>query len=275
MLNASVGVQRVLGRLRRPPSQRGLERIGASRSRSLAVGRQVQARDPARVTSCASRPAAPSRTSLAASSTRPVGRSVRRTRSLVGRVGHDRVVALAVVGILVGATLVSLSVGRPRPPTTGNTNGAGTATADRRRRRRQADRRQTGQPGSDRRASVATARRVRIAGSDRCNPDDDSASAWRRRDRRCRAARDRPRPTHGRRRGAVHRGRHAGQADRRRHDRPRRQRPGQDLHRQRPARRSPRSPPKFDVSTMSVVVGEQPQVQDGHPRRARSCASRR
>ncbi len=49
-----------------------------------------------------------------------------RKRSLVGRVGHDRVVALAVAGILVGATAVSLSVGHPGVAT-GNTNGAGSA----------------------------------------------------------------------------------------------------------------------------------------------------
>jgi murein DD-endopeptidase MepM/ murein hydrolase activator NlpD len=49
-----------------------------------------------------------------------------RKRSLVGRVGHDRVVALAVVGILVGATAVSLSVGHPAV-SIGNTDGAGTA----------------------------------------------------------------------------------------------------------------------------------------------------
>ena len=49
-----------------------------------------------------------------------------RKRSLVGRVGHDRVVALAVVGILVGATAVSLSVGHPAA-STGNTDGAGSA----------------------------------------------------------------------------------------------------------------------------------------------------
>ncbi|HEY4190272.1 MAG TPA: M23 family metallopeptidase [Candidatus Limnocylindrales bacterium] len=49
-----------------------------------------------------------------------------RRRSLVGRVGHDRVVALAVVAILAGATTVSLSVGHPAA-NTGNTDGAGSA----------------------------------------------------------------------------------------------------------------------------------------------------
>jgi murein DD-endopeptidase MepM/ murein hydrolase activator NlpD len=62
----------------------------------------------------------------------PVSKSVvtrARKRSLVGRVGHDRVVALAVVGILVGATTVSLSVGHPSATAinTGNTDGGGTA----------------------------------------------------------------------------------------------------------------------------------------------------
>ncbi len=50
-----------------------------------------------------------------------------RRRSITGRIGPDRVVALAVVGILVGATVVSVSVGHPAAANTGNTNGAGSA----------------------------------------------------------------------------------------------------------------------------------------------------
>ena len=56
----------------------------------------------------------------------PVTRTHRR--SLIGRVGPDRVVALAVVGILLGATLVSFSVGHIAAGSgTGNTAGAGSA----------------------------------------------------------------------------------------------------------------------------------------------------
>ena len=56
----------------------------------------------------------------------PVARA--RRRSLIGRVGPDRVVALAVVGILLGATLVSFSVGHTAAGSdTGNTTGAGSA----------------------------------------------------------------------------------------------------------------------------------------------------
>ena len=57
---------------------------------------------------------------------KPVITSRTRKRSIIGRVGHDRVVALAVVAILVGATAVSLSVGHPAA-SIGNTDGAGSA----------------------------------------------------------------------------------------------------------------------------------------------------
>ena len=127
MLNASVGMQRVLGRLHRPPSQ-GSATESALPSRSHAAGRRLRHGIG---------------TIAAASHLLPAGRRAvdvqravdvppkaiaarTRKRSLVGRVGHDRVVALAVVGILVGATTVSLSVGHPAP-STGNTNGAGAA----------------------------------------------------------------------------------------------------------------------------------------------------
>jgi murein DD-endopeptidase MepM/ murein hydrolase activator NlpD len=46
--------------------------------------------------------------------------------SLVGRVGHDRTLALAVVGVLIGASFVSVSAGSPSP-NTGGTDGAGAA----------------------------------------------------------------------------------------------------------------------------------------------------
>ncbi|MBA3236398.1 MAG: LysM peptidoglycan-binding domain-containing protein, partial [Chloroflexi bacterium] len=45
----------------------------------------------------------------------------RRGRSLIARLGHDRAVALVVVGILVSASVISLSSGRPTPNTGGPT----------------------------------------------------------------------------------------------------------------------------------------------------------
>jgi murein DD-endopeptidase MepM/ murein hydrolase activator NlpD len=49
-------------------------------------------------------------------------------RSLIGRLGHDRVAAIAVVGILIGASIVSISAGHTvAAANTGGTTGAGVA----------------------------------------------------------------------------------------------------------------------------------------------------
>jgi murein DD-endopeptidase MepM/ murein hydrolase activator NlpD len=124
LLNASVGVQRVLGRLHRPPSQRppspsDLQPRSHATAwrvrrgiRSVVVGsRLVPARHAVVLTphaSVADRPA-------------PANR-----RSLLGWLGPDRAVAVAVAAILLGASVVSVSAGS-RAPNTGGTAGAGTA----------------------------------------------------------------------------------------------------------------------------------------------------
>jgi murein DD-endopeptidase MepM/ murein hydrolase activator NlpD len=129
LLNASVGMQRVLGRLHRPPSQRASIASDVP-TRSHAVRRRLRhgvgtiaaashLLPAGRRTITEARPAAEIPVS------KPVVARASK-RSLVGRVGHDRVVALAVVGILAGATTVSLSVGHPAV-NTGNTDGAGSA----------------------------------------------------------------------------------------------------------------------------------------------------
>jgi LysM repeat protein len=116
LLNASVGVQRVMGRLRRPqearrPSARTLQ------IRSLAAARQVQRGIHTVVV--ASRLVPVRETVLVEE--RP---STDTRRPLLWRLGHDRAVAAAVAGILVVASVVSVSGGRTAAAT-GDTNGAG------------------------------------------------------------------------------------------------------------------------------------------------------
>ena len=116
MLNASVGVQRVLGRLRRPPSTRASS-ASTFKVRSLAAVRRT--RHDVQSAVAGSR--------LAARSDRRTGlitalRSDRR--SIVARLGHDRTVAVAVAAILLAASAISASAAGPAPAT-GGTNGPG------------------------------------------------------------------------------------------------------------------------------------------------------
>ena len=116
MLNASVGVQRVLGRLRRPPSNRASS-ASTVKVRSLAAARRTR-RD---VRSAAvSRPGPQHDRRIAVIAALWADR-----RSLVARLGPDRTVAVAVAGILLAASAVSASAGGPAPAT-GGTNGPGT-----------------------------------------------------------------------------------------------------------------------------------------------------
>ena len=117
MLNASVGVQRVLGRVRRPRSHRPSSTVDLQRP-SLALTRRLRHGVRALAVASHLRPAEPWTAEL--DDVQP------RRRSLIRRVGPDRVVALAVAGILLGASVISVSVGHAAP-NTGNTNGAGTA----------------------------------------------------------------------------------------------------------------------------------------------------
>ena len=127
MLNASVGVQRVLGRVRRSPSQRPATAPDVQ-PRTLAAARRVRHGLHSIVAASRLVPARESRPVVKApvADTPATYVRVARRRSLLGRLGPDRAVAIAVVGILVGASVVSMSAGHATP-NTGNTNGAGQA----------------------------------------------------------------------------------------------------------------------------------------------------
>jgi murein DD-endopeptidase MepM/ murein hydrolase activator NlpD len=127
LLNASVGVQRVLGRLQRPPSQRTSSPTDLQ-PRSHAAVRRV--RSGIRSVVVGSR-LVPGRHAV-------VAENIQRTeavsrRSILGRLGPDRAVAVAVAGILLGASVISVSAGsltaRTGSPAanTGGTTGAGDA----------------------------------------------------------------------------------------------------------------------------------------------------
>jgi murein DD-endopeptidase MepM/ murein hydrolase activator NlpD len=118
LLNASVGVQRVLGRLRRPPSYRPPSATNL-RTRSVAAAQHVQRGLHDLV--AASR-LVPMRDRWTVADQAP---SAHR-RSLIGRLGPDRAVAMAVVAILLGASVASVSAGQ-RTPSTGGPNGNGPA----------------------------------------------------------------------------------------------------------------------------------------------------
>ena len=130
MLNASVGFQRVLGRVRRPKNDPAASEaprearrfaitpkvrhgvhsvVAASRLAPVREHRPTVVVDAPVVAASVAAPAAP-------------------RRSLISRLGPDRAVAVAVAGILVGASVISISAaGHPSGPT-GDTNGAGVAT---------------------------------------------------------------------------------------------------------------------------------------------------
>ncbi len=121
MLNATVGVQRVLGRLHRPSDPR-LATAAVLRTHSAAAAHKV--RHGVHSVAAASR-LVPARERMATVE-HPV--SAHR-RSILGRLGTDRSVAFAVAGILLGASLLSITAGRPAAATggTGGTNGGGTS----------------------------------------------------------------------------------------------------------------------------------------------------
>jgi murein DD-endopeptidase MepM/ murein hydrolase activator NlpD len=118
LLNASVGVQRAIGRLRRPRS------IPVASARTVAVSLVAIPALRHRFR------AAAGALDLASRLDRLVGRAMavrpfRQARhSLISRVGHDRTVALVVAVILLGASVVSVATGRPAPAT-GGTTGPG------------------------------------------------------------------------------------------------------------------------------------------------------
>ena len=115
MLNASVGVQRAIARLRRPPSSR----VSSVTTVAVSLAAALHLRPRFRAVVAASR-LAPRRDRMAWA--RAAALPARQARpSLTARIGHDRAVALAVAGILLGASIVSVSASRPFPATGGPT----------------------------------------------------------------------------------------------------------------------------------------------------------
>jgi murein DD-endopeptidase MepM/ murein hydrolase activator NlpD len=118
LLNASVGFQRVIGRLRRPLI---LESDPALllQTRSVAAARQVRSSISAVATAArqhtVSHPASPTlATPRYRARSRSLGYAARRERvGLLTRLGPDRVVGLAVAGIVLGASVISVSAGTP------------------------------------------------------------------------------------------------------------------------------------------------------------------
>ena len=120
MLNATVGVQRVLGRLHRPSPPR-IANATAVKARGRAAAGQV--RNGCSTVVAASR-LVPARERTVVAD-RPAATP---TRSLMCRLGTERAVAVAVAGILLGASLVSVTAGHPATATgaTGTTDTTGT-----------------------------------------------------------------------------------------------------------------------------------------------------
>ncbi len=120
MLNASVGVQRVMGRLRRPRSL-GPHRATVVQARSLAAARRVRLGWYSAATVAALAPTY---------DRRMMGHAVRtQAAGAVARIAPDRIVALTVALILLVASVVSVSAGastkNSRP--IGGTDGSGNA----------------------------------------------------------------------------------------------------------------------------------------------------
>ena len=106
MLNAPVGVQRVMGRLRRPSSEDPTP-AATLQIRSLVMARwiEMRLRDVAGIAYLI-----PTRTGRRAL---PAARPLRR--SLLDRIGHDRVLAVSVALIVLAASVASVSTGGAAP----------------------------------------------------------------------------------------------------------------------------------------------------------------
>ncbi len=115
MLNAPVGVQRVMGRLRRPSSE-GPTPLATLQTRSHAMA--VELRSCLHVVAGVAH-FTPVRRRRAPMAARPV------RRSLIGRIGQDRVVATAVAGIVLVASVASVSASGTPP--VGGPSGDGAA----------------------------------------------------------------------------------------------------------------------------------------------------
>ena len=114
MLNASVGVQRVIGRVRRSSSQEST-RVVSTPPRNRA---SYPTRDPMATTHLHLRSNRRRRTyalpSVAIPRTFPV-------RAALRWLGHERTVAVAIAGIVLGASFLSVAPGSPRGDTGGPT----------------------------------------------------------------------------------------------------------------------------------------------------------
>ena len=115
MLNAPVGVQRVIGRLRRPSSEGPTPATIQIRSLAMAAGIRDRLREVAGFAHLI-----PTRVGRRAV---PSARPLRR--SLFARIGQDRVLAVSVAGIVLAASVASVSASATGP--TGGPAGDGPA----------------------------------------------------------------------------------------------------------------------------------------------------
>jgi len=129
LLNASVGFQRVLGRVRRPKNDPAASDAPRA-ARRFAVPPKVRHGVHSVVVATRLAPVREDRPALVVDApvvAANVAAPAKPRRSLISRLGPDRAVAVAVAGILVGASVISISAaGHPSGPT-GDTNGAGVA----------------------------------------------------------------------------------------------------------------------------------------------------
>jgi murein DD-endopeptidase MepM/ murein hydrolase activator NlpD len=126
LLNASVGFQRVLGRVRRPRNEPAAS-DAPREARRFAIAPKVRHGVHSVVTASRLAPIREHRPTVVADApvvAASVAAPAKPRRSLISRLGPDRAVAVAVAGILLGASVISVSAGHPGGPT-GGTNGAG------------------------------------------------------------------------------------------------------------------------------------------------------
>jgi murein DD-endopeptidase MepM/ murein hydrolase activator NlpD len=129
LLNASVGVQRVIGRLRRPESQEPTPAT-TLHHRSRIAARQVRMRvDSAAATARLLPRGAHHRRTMALPSVAlpSLPRPSLPTLAVLGRLGHERTVAVAVAGIVLAASVLSIAPGGAPSGDTGGPSGDGSA----------------------------------------------------------------------------------------------------------------------------------------------------
>jgi murein DD-endopeptidase MepM/ murein hydrolase activator NlpD len=119
LLNASVGVQRVIGRLRRPESQEPNRAI-TLQHRSRIAARHVRRSVDSATSSARFLPRGAHRRRTITLPSLP-------TLAVLGRMGHERTVAVAVAGIVLGASVLSIAPGGAPSGDTGGPTGDGSA----------------------------------------------------------------------------------------------------------------------------------------------------